>query len=237
MKSMLYITIILCGLFSSIESAPSNGGKRLQLTINKHQPCVSRSPPSERIRFSSWAKAPLIPDPQREGCYTIQGPVAVKKQIQGNVQIYVEAKSGVKSPIEKCSGADGQNCGGFGSCVYCDVCAGMKEIEKTTSGFLRVEMGQGKSFDCENGLNPGNYTDIKISFCMPTKSEFLEAEQIGEDVWKAGEGGHQFMMTMYLFNKAINTLSSSELSRIATDTSDQVIGCHKLVGSISEGSD
>jgi len=239
MNSMLYIILISCGLFAAIQSAPASNGKRLQLKILKHQPCLSKSPPNEYIRFSSLAKAPVVADPQRgDGCYSIQGPVSVKKSIKGTVQVYVEGKSGVKSPIEKCTGADSQGCGGFGSCVYCDICSGMKDIESKTSGFIRVDMGNGKSFDCDNGVNAGNYTDGKLSFCMPTKSEFLDAEGIGEDVWNAnGDGGHTFMMTIYLFNKAVNTLSPSELQKTATDNSDQVIGCHKLIGSITEGSD
>jgi hypothetical protein len=238
MNSMLYVAIISCGLFSLIQSAPSSS-KRLQLRILKHQPCLSHPPPAERIRFASLAKAPLVNDPHRgDGCYSIQGPVSVKKDIRGTVQIYVEAKSGVKSPVEKCTGADSHGCGGFGSCVYCDICAGIKEFERSTSGSVRVETGGGKSFDCEKGVSAGNYTDGKISFCMPTKSEFLEAEGVGEDVWNAnGDGGHTFMMTLYIVNKAINNLSPSELQKIADDNSDQLIGCHKLIGSISEGSD
>jgi len=237
---MLYLTIIIaCGLFSIIQSAPSAGNRRLQMRILRHQPCTAKPTASERIRFSSMSKAPLVNDEQHgDGCYTIQGPVTVRKAIQGTVQIVVEAKSGTKAPIEKFTGADSHNCGGFGSCVYCDICSSMKEIERSTSGFVHVEMGNGKQFDCENGLSAGNYTDIRMNFCMPTKNEFLEAEGIGEDVWKAnGEGGHTFMMTMYIFNKAVNKLSQSELSKITTDNSDQVIGCHKLIGSVSEGSD
>jgi len=238
---MLYIIVVACGLICLIESAPSGtgSGKRLQLQILKAQPCLTHSPPWERIRFSPLAKAPLTPDTSRgDGCYQMLGPVSVRKPIQGTVQFYVEGRSGIKSPIEKCTGADSHGCGGFGSCVYCDVCSSMKEIEKSTSGYVHVEMGGGKPFDCDNGLQAGNYTDIKFLLGMPTKSEFLDAEGISEDIWNSnGDGGHTFMMTIYVFNKAVNTLSPSDLQKIANDSSDQWIGCHKLIGSVSEPSD
>jgi len=238
MKSTLSTILISTVLFSLIESAPTGDEKRLQLKILKHQPCVSKPTSSEAIRFSNMDKAPLMPDPSRgDGCYSIQGPVQVKKRIRGTVQIYVEARSGIKSPVEKCTGADANNCGGFGSCVYCDICSGLKDVDKATSGLVHMDMG-GRSMDCDSGVQVGNYTDIKISFCMPTKKEFIDNEGIDEDIWNDNsEGGHTFMMTMYIFNQPINKLSQSALQKIATDSSDQVIGCHKLIGSVSESTD
>jgi len=178
----------------------------------------------------------LVKDERRgPGCYTMQGPVNVRKPIQGSVYTYVEIRSGVKAPIEKCVNADSNGCGGVGSCVYCDVCSEVKRLEKSTSAFLQIDAGN-KKMDCAAGIDPGNYTDIKMTFCMPTKTEFLEAEDIDEEIWdqNVGEGGRTFLTTVYIFAKPINKLSQSELEKIATDTGDQVIGCHKLIGNIYE---
>jgi len=110
----------------------------------------------------------------------------------------------------------------------------VKEVEQKTSTRVSVENG-GKPLDCENGLTAGNYTDIRISFCMPTKKEILDAEGVEEDIWNANsEGGHTFFMTLYIFNKPVNKLSGAELQKIATDGSDQIIGCHRLVGTVYE---
>lgn len=232
MKSIIFLTIIACGL---VRSAPSpTNGKRLQLKVIKHQPCTKSSQSNERIRFSAINKAPLVKDESRgEGCYTIQGPVTVRKQIKGTVQAYVEARSGIKAPIEKCAKADSNGCGGIGSCVYCNMCSTQKEMEK--SGFVRIDSGS-KYLNCDSGIEPGNYTDIKLSFCMPTKKEFLDAEGMDEEMWNQNtdENGHTFVVTTYIFAKAVNQLSTSELQKIATDTSDQVIGCHKLIGTVYE---
>lgn len=240
MKSIIFSSLLVCALFSMIVvSAPSPNGKRLQLRVIKHQPCTSKYQSSERIRFPPLAKAPLVKDEHRgDGCYTMRGPVSVRKSIKGTVQAYVEVRSGIKAPLEKCTNADSNGCGGVGSCVYCDVCSEAKRLEKSTSGFVHIDSGSTK-LDCNAGIDPGNYTDIKLSFCMPTKAEFLGAEGIDEEIWNenVGEGGRTFLLTTYLFARPVNRLSSSELQKIATDTSDQVIGCHKLIGSIYEASD
>jgi len=234
MNCMLVISLV-CLVWIGSTSA---GGKRLQLKVIKHQPCTTRSTPSERIRFSPISKAPLINDEDRgDGCYAISGPVQVRKGIHGTVQVYVEAKSGSKSNPEKCTGADSKNCGGVGSCVYCDLCQSIEQVKKTTSNSVQITQA-GKQLDCENGVNAGNYSDIRISWCMPTKEEFLKAEGIGEDIWNQNnDGGHMFFMTIYVFNKAVNTLSNEELQKIATDDNDQVIGCHRMVCTLYDPSD
>jgi len=241
MKSIIYLTIIPL-LFYSTFSTPTGDNdanskdakdnERLLLSILKHQPCTSKPTASERIRFSAIDNAPLEADTKKgPGCYLIGGTASVRKEIKGTVQAYVAQRSGIKAPREKCTGADQANCGGVGSCVYCDICSD-KDLEKTSRGLVHVEQG-GKSLDCANGIKEGNYTDIKISFCTMTRKQFKEAEGIDDDILNQnGEQGHSFFLTMYLFNKAINTLSSAELEKIAHDDSSEVIGCHRIVGNV-----
>lgn len=79
------------------------------------------------------ANAPLKEDKARgPGCYTINGPVIVKKEITGDVQIYTQVRFGTKATPEPCQNADSKGCGGSGSCVYCDVCTNAKNIEQVS---------------------------------------------------------------------------------------------------------
>jgi len=156
------------------------------------------------------------------------------KNITGLIQLYVEKKYGTKAPTEQCQGADDSGCGGAGSCVYCDACEGIKDLGKSSA--VQLVVGN-KVLDCKKGLTARNYTDIKISFCMPTKADFLKTQGIDEEFWnRYGASGQMVFITMYIFNQRINTMSRGDLEKIASPDSDQVIGCHKLVGSIFDPS-
>src|SRR5262249_54120398 len=102
----------------------------------------------------------------------------VLKPIKGTVQIYSEVKYGTKAVAEKCRNADSANCGGIGSCVYCQACSGLKNITQKTSGLVQLQSAPGKKLDCERGLEAKTYSDVRINFCMPTKEEFLKQENI-----------------------------------------------------------
>jgi len=232
MQSFILTVWLVC--IACTNFALGDGDKRLQLKIHKHQSCTKGGSASEKIRFPGIDEAPLTADTDKgDGCYQIKGTVRVLQQITGQVQLYVETKYGTKAPTEQCHGADSDNCGGAGSCVYCDACAGIKDLGKSA---VKLVVGN-KQFDCKKGLAPKNYTDIKISFCMPTKADFLKTQNIDEEFWnRYGASGQMVFITMYIFNQKVNTMPRSELEKIAFPESDQVIGCHKLVGSIFDPS-
>lgn len=235
-SSIICFLTVASALCSSIQAAPSTGDKRLQLKLVRHQPCTSKWHPNEKIRFSNITNAPLVKDEQRGvGCYTLSGPVEIRHGgISGTVQVYVQGKTGIKAPIEKCSKADKNGCGGVGSCVYCDVCAAKEQFEKQTSGFVTVEQN-GKPLDCSTGLTDGIYKDIRLSFCLPTKKELQDVSGVTDDLWnEGGDGGHTFFLSIYVFNKPVNKYSTSELQKIATDDSTETVGCHRLVGNVRE---
>jgi hypothetical protein len=226
--SLLYLALyLLC------DCAHCDDDPRLELKIYKHQPCTKGSA-KEKIRFPDNNEAPLRRDPDKgDGCYTIKGTVRVFQQITGTIQLYVETKYGTKAPTESCQGADDNNCGGAGSCIYCDACHGIRELGKSN---VQLIVGN-KGLDCKKGLAPRNYTDIYVSFCMPTKQEFLKSQKIDEDFWnRYGSSGQMVFITMYIFNQKVNELPHKQLLKIAVPDGDQVIGCHKLVGSIYEPS-
>jgi len=238
MKFVLAIAFFLAS-FLSVDSAPTSGtGKndKLRLKIIQHQPCTKQSTPNELIRFSNLDQAPLLQDPRRgEGYYVIKGPVQVKKEIQGVVQIYAESKFGTKAPIEECHKADSSNCGGVGSCVYCDACSAGKNIEATSKGLVQIESSD-KSFDCQKGLRAGNYTDIRIAFSLPSESEIIKSGAIDDQLMNEANG-QMFFITLYMFNQKVNTLSSSALKKIANTDSKEVIACHKIAGQIYRADD
>jgi len=225
------ISFILATFVASISSAPANKGDRLRLKIIKHQPCTSKPSVGEKIRFPNLDHAPLQQDTSRgDGCYIINGPVQVKKSISGTVQIFSEVQLGTKAPIEPCRDYDSQGCGGYGSCVYCDACSDAKKIDKSSFG---LDWTGGKPLDCQKGLPAGDYTDINIKFCLPTKDDVLNSNAIDSSSWDEFEsGGHMFFVTVYLFNENVSGFSSNELQKMATTDNDHVIGCHKIVGSI-----
>jgi len=231
--SILVVCIIVLGALSIFRPASADSSnKRLRLSLIKHQPCTAKPTPSERIRFPNSVQAPLVDDPERgPGCYILKGPVRVSKAVYGTVQIALKSRINSRGDPEKCSGADVYGCGGIGSCVYCDICQTKRDLESKTSTTVHV-LSNGKPIDCDRGIAAGNHSDISISFCMCTKEEFFKATDTNEELWNSKGtqgGGHLLFLQFYLFNQAVNKLSSSALNTIASDDSDQVIGCHKWV--------
>jgi len=232
MQTLSFVLIFAIS-FSLIASAPANKGDRLRLKIIKHQPCTNKPSIGERIRFPNLDQAPLRKDAQRgDGCYSINGPVQVKKSIAGSVQIYSDIRFGTKAAIEPCRNADRHGCDGYGSCVYCDACSSAKKIDRTSFG---LDWTNGKSLDCQKGIQSGNYTDINIKFCLPTKDDVLKSEAIDSAFWdEYASGGHMFFVTVYLFDEKVNSLSTNQVQKLATTDNKHVIGCHKIVGTIYE---
>jgi len=233
MKSLLVIALIAAAVFCAVNSAPS---RRLKLTIIKHQPATRKPTKSERIRFPDMAQAPMQDDSERcEGCSYFQGPVKVSKAIKGTVQAFVVMKLGATSEPEQCQKADKNGCGGFGSCVYCDVRGNAKTVEAKSSGFITLKSTDGKSLDWESGLEPGTYDNIRVNFRMPTADEVKKMANVDQDTMdQAMEGGKKmFFLEVFLFDTEVNTLSHSELMKMATTDNEHVIGSHKIAGSIS----
>lgn len=85
------------------------------------------------------------------------------------------------------------------------------------------------------GLAAGTYSNLRISFCMPTREQFLTSQGIDEATWEQERTtGRMVFMTLYVFNRSINRLPLSDLQKIATADSAQIIGCHRIVGSVYE---
>jgi hypothetical protein len=233
MKSMLAIVLVAAAAFCIVNAAPAKED-RFKVKVYKGQACKAGS---ERIRFPSTDKASIKEDPERgEGCFIIQGTVEVKKPIS-TAQLYVQLRLGAKSEPEKCQKADSNQCGGVGSCIYCATCADAESIEKKSSGLVQIETTDGKSLSCQSELKPGNYSNIRIRACGPTKNDVKKMGNIDDETLeRATEGGEKmFFVNLYLFDTKVNTYSYSEVEKMAAKASEpnsHVISCYKMAGAL-----
>jgi hypothetical protein len=205
---------------------------RLGLDVVKHASCKTRSEggwqPS--IVFSDSRDAPLVPDRNEVGCYSIEGDVAVYKKITTKMQIYVEIrnKPDQTSRPEQCYQPNiTTGCGGFGSCVYCDDC---KSLQSEHAQIAKVRLtSHGKPLECnDSALEVGKHTDIKLSFCMPTKSQFLDAAGIDESVFSdivdsrdSKSSRHGVFMNIYVYDTDISAKARQERQYIDKSTSER----------------
>jgi len=206
---------------------------RLGLDVVKHASCKTRSEggwqPS--IVFSDSRDAPLVPDRNEVGCYSIEGDVAVYKRITSKMQIYVEIrnKPDQTSRPEPCYQPNiTTGCGGFGSCVYCDDC---KSLQSEHAQIAKVRLtSHGKPLECnDSALDVGKHTDIKLSFCMPSKSQFLSAAGIDENVFSdivdargdSSQSRHGVFMNIYVYDTDISAKARQERQYLDKSTNER----------------
>uniref|UniRef100_A0A183ITC0 PSI domain-containing protein n=1 Tax=Soboliphyme baturini TaxID=241478 RepID=A0A183ITC0_9BILA len=107
------------------------------------------------------------------GCYKISGPLQVEDHIKGPIQIYTETKMSVQGEPMRCIGADVRtNCGGHGSCIYCDLCH-----SKNSHTELSLAIN-GHPLNCQQGLRPGRYDNAQWKFCSPTHQDYIAFSQL-----------------------------------------------------------
>jgi hypothetical protein len=211
------------------------------LDVVKHASCKTRSEggwqPS--IVFADSREAPLIPDSNEVGCYSIEGDVTVYKRITSKMQIYVEIrnKPDQTSRPEQCYQPNiTTGCGGFGSCVYCEDC---KSLQSEHAQIAKVRLtSHGRPLECnDSGLDVGKHTDIKLSFCMPTKTQFLDAAGIDEDVFsdlvdsRGSSSRHGIFMNIYVYDTDISAKARQERQYLdkATSERDQLLRSQYLL--------
>ena len=231
-----FLVIALLAALCLVDSAPAiSKSQRLVLQVINQRPCKSKAGPNEIIRFPDSTQAPLKPDPSKgEGCYSIQGPIVVKKDIECNLQVYVEIKFGTKGAPQPCKNQDSNGCGGVGSCVYCEICDQAKNIEKTSKGMVHIESTDGSSLFSKKGIKAGTYNNAKISFCLPTKDEAMKALDGDSFLEEYLAQKNVFSVEMKVVNKPINKWSAKQLQDIGHD---ELIGCQRIVGTVSSAAD
>lgn len=218
----------ICILYTAVCVADK---EKLQIRVSQHLPCVRKGDqPEWPILLPSMKEAPVVPDTETGNCYRLTGKVKVSRPVRGKLFSYVEVKNGTAAQPAECRNAKPDGCGGFGSCVFCDLCNSFQKVNSTD---VKVELKKGGKFDCGKGFEPGMYDDTSLKFCMPSLDDFLKAMNIDRTTWDQfasdGRSAQTAFMVFYLFeNDQINKLPKDKLRKKIKDM-DGVIGCHKLV--------
>jgi len=187
----------------------ADADSRISIKIQKHQPCaVEEGAKPAQMEFANSDDAPLVVDEDNPGCYKIKGNVLVRMPIAGVLETYAEVKSRPTSderPMD-CKNYDPKtDYGGFGSCVYGSSDCDSTAFKSTNIGIRR----NGETLQCGKPihLEAGNLKDIEMSFCMPTKADFMSSQNLTESTWKdlqrargSSDGSQRVYLTLYVFN-------------------------------------
>ncbi|KIH64680.1 hypothetical protein ANCDUO_05002 [Ancylostoma duodenale] len=94
------------------------------------------------------------------------------------------------------------------------------------------------------GLPAGNYNDLSLKVCLPTKNELLpfldQNASRAEQLWdlfvssRARSGEIPLVIAARIFNRPINQLSPKEMNDLLHDSKDGMIGCHWIYATVSQ---
>ncbi|VDN04066.1 unnamed protein product [Thelazia callipaeda] len=175
----------------------------------------------------------LKAQPGKPGCYAIGGQVNVTQDFKGDFSIYVELRRSAsrkrvshlllqdyqRAPAEPCINQRSNGCGGFGSCLYCNVCKSLGAATGVSAQLLK----NGKSIDCEEGLSRGIHNNIELEFCVPPLKEILAAQGLSREILLSvvqSETGNtdqtiNIFITIYIFKKDVSKLMQTQTKVIA----------------------
>ncbi|KAH7702165.1 Protein C34E7.4, partial [Aphelenchoides avenae] len=98
--------------------------------------------------------------------------------------VHVETRIGIHGKPERCFNADKDGCGGIGSCVHCDICRMASKLQN----FVQIYKKDQPAKCSAEGFKPGEYDDLSLKICLPTKKEllpFLDPNpERAEELWK-----------------------------------------------------
>uniref|UniRef100_A0AC34QFJ3 Uncharacterized protein n=1 Tax=Panagrolaimus sp. JU765 TaxID=591449 RepID=A0AC34QFJ3_9BILA len=160
----------------------------MNLELIKHQACNHKTAAKwqKKIEFEGGTdkKGPkLIPIPDEPNCYKIGGKVTVYEEFKGDFSIYLEIRSSAskKQVPEACQNQRSDGCGGFGSCLYCNAC----ETLTSAKGVKAKLLLNGEPINCGDGLQPGEYNNLELGFCLPDVEEILQSQGLSRETFKA----------------------------------------------------
>jgi len=106
-----------------------------------------------------------------------------------------------------------------------------KSLQSEHAQIAKVRLtSNGKPLECNNSaLEVGKHSDIKLSFCMPSKSQFLNAAGIDESVFNdlvdshdsSSSSRHGVFMNIYVYDTDISAKARQERVYIDKATSDR----------------
>ncbi|CAJ0943746.1 unnamed protein product, partial [Mesorhabditis belari] len=240
--------LILLTVFTAISAAPED----ISVKIERHFPCSSSTGPNKgnlRIKFPSYKTTGVkfIEETNSEGhkCFRMAGgKVEVfTPGLDGHKSYYVhlETRIGIHGKPERCVNADANGCGGIGSCVHCDIC---HQMGGDLRNFVQIFQGDHLAQCSAEGLPPGDYNDLSLRVCLPTKNEllpFLDKNSArAEQLWelfvssRARSGEIPLVIAARLFDRPINNLDNKILNDLLHGSKDGMVGCHWIYATVSQ---
>jgi len=223
----------------------------ISVKIERHFPCSPSTGPSKenmRIKFPSYKSTGVnFREEKSDGhkCFRMSGgKVEVYPPgLDGSKKYYVhlETRIGISGKPERCVNADKEGCGGIGSCVHCDIC---RTMGGSLKNFVQIYQKDEPAKCSAEGLPSGEYTDLSLKVCLPTKNELLpfldsnssRAQQIWELILstKGKSGQIPLVVAARIFDRPINKLSIKELNDALHGSKKGMVGCHWIYATISQ---
>ncbi|KAH7707181.1 Protein C34E7.4 [Aphelenchoides avenae] len=223
----------------------------ISVKIERHFPCSASTGPNKDsllIRFPSYKSTGVnFKEEPLAGhkCFRMSGgKVEVfPPGLSGDKRYYVhlETRIGIHGKPERCVNADADGCGGIGSCVHCDIC---RTMGGNLRNFVQIYQRDQPAKCSVEGLLPGDYDDLSLKICLPTKNEllpFLDQNQSrAEQLWdlfvssRARSGEIPLVIAARLFDRPINKLSIKELNDALHGRKQGMIGCHWIYATVSQ---
>ncbi|KAF8382464.1 hypothetical protein PRIPAC_71606 [Pristionchus pacificus] len=223
----------------------------INVRIERHFPCSASTGPKKEnllLKFPSYKQ--LGVDFHEEinaagnKCFRMSGGrvTIFPPGLSGTKKYYVhlETRIGIHGKPERCVNADSEGCGGIGSCVHCDIC-------KTYGGlknYVQIFQGTRPAQCSAQGLPSGEYEDLSLRVCLPTKNELLpfldQNASRAEQLWelfvssRARSGEIPLVIAARIFDKPINNLPASEINDLLHGSKSGMIGCHWIYATVSQ---
>jgi len=225
----------------------------ISVKIERHFPCSPSSGPSTEIlliKFPSY-KTPGVhfsidKTDSSHKCFRMSGgDVEIfPPGLDGTKKYYVhlETRIGIHGKPERCVNADDDGCGGIGSCIHCDICS--TYAGSSLKNFVQIFKGSELAECTADGLPPGEYGDLALRVCLPTKKDLLpfldQNANRAEQLWdifvssRARSGEIPLVVAARIFDRPINKLSKRELNDALHGSKEGMIGCHWIYATIAQ---
>ncbi|KAI6211136.1 hypothetical protein M3Y96_00401700 [Aphelenchoides besseyi] len=223
----------------------------INVKIERHFPCSASSGPTKEnllIKFPSYKSTGVNFREEKNSagnkCFRMSGGKVevLPPGLDGSKSYYVhlETRIGIHGKPERCVNADKDGCGGIGSCVHCDVCRSQGGALKN---FVQIYQKDAPAKCSEKGLPAGEYDDLSLRICLPTKSELLpfldQNSSRAQQLWdlfvssRARSGEIPLVIAARIFNRPINKLSIKELNDSLHSHRQGQIACHWIYATIN----
>ncbi|KAI6241759.1 hypothetical protein M3Y99_00296300 [Aphelenchoides fujianensis] len=219
----------------------------INVKIERHFPCSASSGPSKEnllIKFPSYKSTGVNFREEKNSagnkCFRMSGgKVEVfPPGLAGSKAYYVhlETRIGIHGKPERCVNADKDGCGGIGSCVHCDIC---RTMGGNLKNFVQIYQKDAPAKCSVQGLPAGDYDDLSLRVCLPSKSELLpfldQNASRAQQLWdlfvssRARSGEIPLVIAARIFNRPINKLNTKELNDALHGSKAGMIGRPKIM--------